>query len=72
MQLLEATQAQNDKLDSVVDELSKLRAMRSQPSINVEVNTLQPTAQVGKAVVDAIKQFEQRSGSADRFSALAL
>ena len=74
MELLEATRTQNEKLDNVVDELSKMRAMRNaeKATYNVEVNTLQPTAQVGRAVVEAIKQFEQRSGSADRFSALAL
>lgn len=70
MELLAATQQQTAVLEEVVDELSKMRQQRT--NYNISVNSLQPSAQVGKAVVESIKQFEQRSGSADKFSALAL
>jgi len=69
MELLAAMTAQTKAVGEVVDELAQIRAKRQ---YEITVNQLVPNAQTGKAVVEAIKQFEQRSGNADRFSALAL
>ena len=38
----------------------------------ISVETLVPTAQTGKTIVDAIQQFESRSGSSSRFSAVVM
>jgi hypothetical protein len=70
MALLDATKEQNQKLDAIAEALERQRESGGRYTVNVQ--TLQPTAQTGKAIVDAIKQFEDRSGGGGYRTALAL
>jgi len=41
-------------------------------TFNINLNTLQPTAETGKAIVQSIKEFTNRGGNFDRISAVAI
>ena len=70
MALLDATKEQTQKLDAIAEALERQRESGGRYTVNVQ--TLQPTAQTGKVIVDAIKQFEDRSGGGGFRTALAI
>ena len=68
------------QFDSQIKSVNAIQAMtqaiRERESrgdtFNINLNTLQPTAETGKAIVQSIKEFTNRGGNFDRISAVAI
>jgi hypothetical protein len=69
--LVAEQEKQTAVLNEIADSIEKQRFANAS-NYTVNVQTLQPTAQTGKLIVDAIKQFEDRSGGSGFRTAMAL
>jgi len=69
--LVAQQEKQTAVLNEIADSIEKQRFANAS-NYTVNVQTLQPTAQTGKLIVDAIKQFEDRSGGGGFRTAMAL
>ena len=71
-------QPRNENTGDAIDRLTRITEALAAGTATVtnnyqiSVETLVPTAQTGKTIVDAIQQFESRSGSSGRFSAVVM